>query len=402
MEKNEIFKLYRSKIRPKVFIKTLNAFIAFFFVILIFGTGVSRCASGSFKESISLPIAPVPSNEATYGKTDPKEEEKLLNQYFDYYAREIKVNSNELFYRLKFNIRSFPLTNLIEGELAFEVYSKDKDYLFTFYADDYWHQEGYDEGEYWHQQSLSDAMTVRFPYPGKFYIMASVPTGPKAKQLFDIFKKYTDGNARMDIYKNDKPYSGFSMVLGTLIFSVLGFILLKRRKGSMFKPLIFNGLDFEQNQYLVKIDSAGEKLPDQLFYVTGYSRTKGQGDSIELILKKDNDTAYLELEREYDDETYEYYTYFYDRFPEEEFETIPKWGIEFQGRTFKLQNTRNNIEIKTVYENGLSETHIKNVVDMGTPDETEYLSFEFEKNPADFDVTYGKLVDGYQIWRIPK
>jgi hypothetical protein len=407
MNEKELKKIYYLSIMPRIILGTLNSLVSFGLAIFLLVIGIERCTSGVYSSKMTLPIAPFALNERQES-ADKEADKKIWQESFDKYARKITINNSETIYKFELVIRSLPLNRPSHVELAFEIYNNDKDYLFTFYADDYWNQDGYDEG-HWHEWNYKEELTLQFPKNGDFYILAGVPAGKDNSIFFETLLKYADGRVSASIFSGVKPLSPVPLVFGIILLLVASVLLFIFRTGDVANyKIVWGNLFFESKDYLVKIK--GEK-GSGLYFVRGYIKNiamRGEwSDTIELILLRDGSECYLEIEKEIessgDSATTKYYYYLYDLVKGDIFKKLPRGAtIEFQGKNFKLETEKGLREYNFVYHHGKKETLKRVDFDYGYHDE-EFLSFEYpEKDEDEFDVSYGKKIKKAMVWEVTK
>jgi hypothetical protein len=147
MTEKELKKIYYFGVMPRILIGTLNSLVSFGLATFLLVIGIERCTAGVYLAEVHLPIAPFVLNERQEGP-DKAAGQKAWQADFEKYARKITIANADSVHRLDLILTALPKNDPPHVELSFEVYDSDKDYLFSFYADDYWHQDGYDDG-YW-------------------------------------------------------------------------------------------------------------------------------------------------------------------------------------------------------------------------------------------------------------
>lgn len=334
-------------------------------------------------------------------------ENEYFRKYLNRYAQKVSISDEKSIYRLQFSLKSLPVKTGFYGELALEVYDEEQNYLFTFYADNYWNEKGYDDG-YWHEWSLSDEITVRFPKKGNYYILAAVPLGSRNYYLYDLYSRYSSGRVWFSLFKGYKSLSAFPIVLGVIIFLITGFILLGS-SSSLSAYAYYASLDVKNYHYLFlkkDKDSGNSALEDRLYYMKAFSK----GASTEMVLEQEGKILYfeIELEEEIDDEdgsrTSTFYYYLYDEFPEEDFDTVPTQDhFRYKGIDFYKVSEHSKKE-KLHYTSGMQETFTNMEIVYGSKNEHHYLCFEYKDDPSDFDVSLGHAIhdSDFQIWRVKK
>jgi hypothetical protein len=325
---------------------------------------------------------------------------------FERYAVKIKIDDPTKYYRIDFKIGGFPLNNRTPSyaELAFEVYNAERDYLFSFYADNYWHQSGYDDG-YWHQWNYNESLKLKFPKKGEYYIVCGA-SGQYQAQIYQIMQNYSGGAVTAYLYEGVKPFSTFPLIFAMIIFSILILIFFTMKMGALPNYLVVGGyLNFNKYNYIVELPSQGDEK--NLFQITGYIRTKNVANYRELILTRDGFSTYLEAEKEVESsgdstKTY-YYFYYYDDFPEDAFEQSPDVStVSYKGKTFFSKSGPKSKTYEYHYANGLNESVKKVVNDFAASKGTEYVTFEYIDDPKEFDVSYGKEIKNLTVWKVAK
>ncbi len=400
MDQTKLKKMFAKSIRPRIIFGSFNAILAICISLFFIGFGFSRCSTGEKIAQGYINIAPEALNEANLG-TDPIKSKEIWNAAFTKYAYKIKITNANKTHRFKFRIKNWPVDNSYYGygEIAFEVYNKDKDYLFTFTGDNYWNQKGYDDG-YWHEYNLADKVHVKFPSNGDYYIFAGVPPGSYRSKIYNRLAQYSDGKVYYQLMSGDEPVSFMGVLIAFAFFLIAGIVLFTIRTGEYNKNFVVSAyFKFKEKDYIVKLPDTVSK---ELYTVAGYSKTKGVYNTIEVILNKDGVNTFLEVEREREENRTFFYCYHYDSFPENDFSKIPTDNyIQFLGKKFKrLKSTK--VEVTHYYNNGLNETVVKNIINYGTANEQEYISFEYTDNPSEFDVSYGKEVKPVRFWEVKK
>lgn len=443
MDASQLKDLYNKHIRPRVIFAKINALIAFALAFFFLFFGISRCTSGVLDAKDTLTITQIPlndlgdkadgqnqssssvsstvsessissSSEATVNNqaTGTKSEDALEKtpeakrwlMLFDKFARKITVSKAGDTYELQFFIRNYPMNQ--SGELAFEIYDKDKEHLFTLESD-FWNEEGYDDEGRWHETNFSDSLYVEFPYAGDYYITAGVPKtefGQENTAVFETFTSYSDGVVSFNLLKGSKPYPGVT-IFAFFLFIIFGIVILATSSNSINLYSIITGrIDFKTNTYIAQLPG---KFPENLFHVTGFTKDpKNPYNWIELILTRNGVNTIVECEKETetdDDGTKTYYYFYqYEELPEETFEKIPnQQSLSFKSRTYKREETEQK-QLKTTYYNELTEEKTKFFVNYGTGAEDSYLSFEYAEDASDFDVSLGTKIKRIKVWGIKK
>lgn len=455
MEQEELKKIYDKKIKPKVILGTINALIALFLVFFFPVVGIYKCSQGKFKEKVILNVAPYPLNELPTGysgsgtsgyranesndfnsqndssasgswnspSTNSKSNSsipdgaksvntnanRIWTSMFNRYAVKINVKNVNDLHRIYFKIGGFPLNhrNPNYAEVAYEVYNKDKDYLFTFYADNYWHQSGYDDG-YWHQWNYTEDFEIEFPKPGTYYLIAGVPPGRYHDTIYSIMQRYSNGQVSAIIWSGIKSVSVFPIVFSMIFFGITSVILLIFRKGQMNKYNLTAGkFDFENKNYIVKLP---DTISDGLFEVIGFIQTEGSYYSkIELIVSKDNQSSFLEVEREIDDGKTTYYYYLYNKFPEQN-QSFANFtsanSLLYEGHTYRLYNKLSKKKVKTTYNNGLTQESVKNIYNFSSNinyiENWLCLEYDTSKGINEYEVSQGIKINDMNIWEVNK
>ncbi len=405
MEQTQVDAIYKKKIFPIKIFGIFNALISLSIIFFFFNVMISRAGSEKFKEKFTVTVLPMPLNEMESIKD--KEKRNYYNKtLFQKYAKKVTINNAKDMYRLMLRISRLPLNRPRYVEIAFEVYNNERDYLFTFYADNFWHQSGYDDG-YWHQWNYTERVDVKFPYNGEYYFVAAIGKNTNSRAMYDAVRRYANGELMVHLYKGVKPVSMGTFVFAFVIFTVITVILFKTSTGAMAKrkmssPKIW--INFEKNHYIVKLPDKISKKP---FYVSGYIVKTNKKGTAEYILTQNNVNTYLEVEQEieYDDDSRKtsYYFYYYETLPEDEFDNVPEGKNYLNYKNHKFKETRDSgkpKKYKIVYSNGLSEEIEKTVINFGTTDEKQYLSFEWIDNKDNFDVSYGYEIKGPKIWEV--
>ena len=339
--------------------------------------------------------------------SNPNSPENIFwKKMFEKYALKIKIDDAAKYYRIDFRIGGFPRNNRTPSyaELAFEVYNSEKDYLFTFYADNYWHQSGYDDG-YWHQWNYVEKLKVNFPKKGEYYIVCAA-SGQYRTQVYQIMQQYSYGSVKANVFAGVKPFSTGSFIFALISFIFITTILFAMKMGTLPQNLIVSGhLNFEKYNYIAELPSKTSEK--NLFQITGYIRTKNKANYRELILTKDGMSTFLETERETEDEgdskRIYYYFYYYDEFPDDLFEDVPSGNTaSYKGKTFYSKSGLKEKTFEYHYANGLKESVKKSVKDFAASRETEYMSFEYTSDPKEFDVSYGYEIKDITVWKVAK
>ncbi|HCL56163.1 MAG TPA: hypothetical protein DHW82_04040 [Spirochaetia bacterium] len=423
-EIQQLFTSYKKKTAPQRVFARFTVIASFILAVFFLGFGIQKCASGKLEISDQLLIAPVSLNES--GKEEKKDEtmtdeneskesevqKEEWKKQFDTYAKKIQVNSDNLTYEMIFSIPGLPLDNLKDYEIAFEIYDKDKEYLFTFYGN-YWNQDGietgYDEGEYyeeyWHEEIYEDNVFVRFPYQGEFYITAGLPSGRNTD--YNAIKNISAGKVKIKLYSNSNPFPA-STIVAFIFFIIFGIFAagLLVDHGLSKNDLLFNKFDFTRYTYLIELPF--KKYRENYYHLAGFSVKQGQvGKQVELILEKDGQTTFFEMEKEVevdDGETeINYYYYYYEDFPEEVFQTIPDGQVTYKNQALRKDvSSSKEYKVQTFYHNNLKEERTKKEVNFTNSNWSAYLSFEYTDDPSDFDVNYGYAAGMPKVWRIPK
>lgn len=414
----------KKKSRPLKFFIVFNILLSFMIAVYLLIVGIAEGNSGVYEQTIELVVMPEVLNEAgdkpgeeskpESGQNQEQEEEeakpgqvldpkqKKWNEAFAQYAQKITVKNINQIHELNFDLAPAQDLPINSGDLdvAFEVYDKDKEYLFTFYAN-YWHEDGYDEGEYWHERSYRDSTYSIFPYAGDFYIVAGIPAGNPA--MFEKVNYASGSKVKLHIFSNSKPFP-VSSVMGFFFFVTLGIILINTRRfftqEKRLQPynFIYFNPEFNLYHYIVKVE-------DKFYYLNGINRVEGNSNSVELVLDQDGTASFLELEREYEDGETEFYAHLYDFFPEDDFAKIPNSEeLTYCEKNFKSPDLNAAAKKVTMtYSNGLSEEALKTEIYFETAEDNPYyLAFEYADNPDDFDVAYGRPVYAMNVWRIKK
>lgn len=389
----------------------VNILVAFFLAFYILKVGICETLGAQLEGTLTLLVLPEPLNEMGEKEgAEPKEEktseedqeEGKINQVnpallekqkqwaslFSAYAQKIIVKQTDLIHEINFNIDPKTPLPLNQGEvdIAFEVYDKDKEYLFTFYAN-YWNEDGYDEGEYWHESTYSESVYTQFPYAGEFYIVAGIPQ--RNTEMYQKIQEHSNGRVQVSFYSNSKPFPA-SSAFGMILFIIIAVILIVLRKRLSGEPpvypfnFIYANPDFK-NYYYVAI-SKGE-----YYLVNGIIKKEKKYNSFELILDKEGSASYLELEQETEDGETEYYAYHYNEFPEDDFPKIPHAdSFLYRQITFKRSsNGEEPVKNTILYANGLSEEVMKTeIVYESSASNPGYICFEYGEDPEDFDVCY--------------
>ncbi len=377
-------------------------------------------------------------NSPTKLKLKPELKENLFKEN----VFTFKVPNEKNIYRFTAIIDNFPTLKNFSGGIALEFYNAKKEYLFTYYTKHFWHEDGYetwqesgyDDGEYWsesgtdywNEKNINDTIRLQFPKKEKIHILVGLPNSKNKKQLYDIFKEHSKGSISLwiqEISTKKQIKKRRLFLLGDkdlyiplfIIALIISLFLLKRAaKTGVVLPgkLLTYPPDFTKYHYITKVHCDANKFfqtkeikADQFFYVTGYSKETRSHNTMELIVNNNNENYYIEIEREKEEGVVNFYYYLYQSINEKQFSQVPT-DSQFHFRGTKMVVYGNGLKkknIQFVYENGLKEKKTKKMIDYRPSFAKEnYLSFEYEENSADFEVSFGKEARKLKIWRIKK
>ncbi len=406
MEQSQVDSIYKNKILPRKIFGMINALISLFILFFFIGIIFTRCGAGKFEQKVNVTVLPLPLNEMEAIK-DKTKREQYRKAFFEKYAKKVTIKNSKDMYRLRLRVARLPLNRPRYVEIAFEVYNNESEYLFTFYADNFWHQSGYDDG-YWHQWNYIETVDVKFPYNGEYYFVAAIGKNRNFRAMYQAVRQSSGGQISVSLYKGIKPISIGAFIFAFFVFLIFTIILFAIASGAKSKAgLIYpkTNIDFEKNHYIAKFPPTISKKP---FYVSGYQKCKNKRNVVEYILTQDSVNYFLEIEQEieFDEGSKKtfYYSYFYKMLPESDFQNVPEQStILFDDKNFKdISKFTTPQKYQIVYSNGLSEEIKKTVKDYGVQNEDYYISFEWMDSKDNFDASYGAAVKGFKIWEVKK
>lgn len=453
---NEMIKeIYKKQIMPKKTLGTINALFAFAILLFILVTAFSRCKDGKIAGVFQLTVAPYPFDEATpeqirmlagqnisvqhtnwnrrstrnhpvsgsdQTKSVPAEnhsgiintqqssasrrnpaEEREWNTAFQKYAQKIEITDTENMHSFYFKIRGFPLNHQNPDylQIDYEFYNNDMEYLFTFNADNYWNQSGYDDG-HWHEYSFTDNINVKFIRKGTYYIVACIPKDNFSTVFYNMIKKHSAGKVELTVTSGIQSLSIFPVMLGFSVFLTIGIILLKKRAGDLARwRFAFINQQMSKYDYILKLPD--EISPDP-FYIKGIiKRPLKKMNDAELILEQNYQTTYLEVEQDtLKNNQIVYNFYYYNEFPSDFAEIPMKDSIVYKNEKYKLADKGQAIKYQTTYSNGIIENFESKETVYYTPGWNSLLVFETKPDNEAFEVSLARKIKSAKIWKIAK